>query len=108
MYDENLKSGAAIEGAIREQAAKQRAEKSYYGEAVTGVPTAPTILGMANRLGDNQCCRVSIAEEIAGRIHHTRERSNELSRLQELAALADANPGVLRIIELMRDLNLLH
>ncbi len=100
MYEENLKQAAMQQGL---------GGKSYYGECATpSAPTPPTILGMAGRLGDNQCCRVSIAEEIARRIHHTRERSNELSRLEHLALLAAKNPDMLKMIELMRDLGLLH
>lgn len=78
----------------------------YYGEKAQERPS--TIMGLAGQLGQNQACRVSLKEEIAGRLHRTEQEANQARRLQRLAELADKNPEMLEMFELIRSLGLLY
>ncbi len=55
----------------------------------------------------NQCGRQSLRESIVSRLMHARQESSRAVRLQRFADLADRNPEVLEMLELVRDLNLM-
>ena len=55
----------------------------------------------------NSCGQVSLREQIASRLVRAQQESFRAIRLQRFVDLADRNPEVLEMLELVRDLNLL-
>lgn len=91
-----------------EETKKAAYEEAFRQQRAGRVTTASQgIAGIAQSIGRDVLLQQSIAESIASRLHHARQKGREADRLERLAFLMDKNPELLEILGLVRDLGLL-
>lgn len=66
-----------------------------------------TLAGEIESLNRNQCARSSMRDSIIGQLSRAQSSAYQAERLHRLVYLADKNPEVMEMIELVRDLNLM-
>ncbi len=89
----------------KEQLDAQYAQKLGASSISSCVPSQ----GLGGALQNNSFdygCRISLREQIHGRLHQAKQSADEAYKLSELGRLIDAHPETFQMISLMRDLSL--
>lgn len=79
--------------------------KSYDSSVSSGA--LGTINQKLKAMDENQCGRSSLAEGLASRLHHAKQKEREVRQLERLVELLDKYPDLLEILNLIRDLGLI-